>query len=409
MPTAETPALEWAEPWTRGHGEHQVRELFSATFGGEPAGVWSAPGRVMIIGEHADYNGGATLATATPHRLYVAARPRRDFLVRAVEGQAAQLVGPDGVWEADLSDLEPGAAPGWPTYIAAILWTLRERGYDGPGLDIAATSCLPPGGGLAGWAALEAATVQAADGLWGLALSDTQEGRLELAEVCFEAEQRFIGSPFGGTDQHTALRCRDGEAISLDFSRQPPPATRFPLPFREYGLGLLVVKTADVYPIADPLFLARQAECRAAARALGVRWVGQLAEQDDALARVAALADPVLRRRARHLITEIGRVRGIGQALSGLGPAHERFTEIGRLLYRSHASLELDFDVSTPALNRAVDAAYRSGALGARMFGAGRGGSVLALVRRAEAERTAARIQEDLLAAGDPRPAFVLV
>ncbi|GMA36405.1 hypothetical protein [Demequina litorisediminis] len=108
------------------------------------------------------------------------------------------------------------------------------------------------GGGLAGWAALEAATAQAADALWGLALADTGAGRLELAEVCYDGELRFVGSPFGGTDQHTALRCRDGEALSLDFSQPrgpgaliPPPAQRFPLPFREYGLGLLIINTAD--------------------------------------------------------------------------------------------------------------------------------------------------------------------
>ncbi len=402
-------APTWMPAWARGHGEYAVRELFTRTYGGEPDGVWSAPGRVLIIGEHLDYNAGRTLATATPHRLYVAARVRSDRRLRAVEGQADELPGPQGMWEADMDHLRPGETPGWPLYIAAALWALQERGYDGPGLDIAATSCIPVGGGLAGWAALEAATVMAADALWGLALGSTEEGRTELAQTCFEAQRDFIGSPFGGTDQHTSLRCREGEAISLDFSSPPPTAERFDLPFREYGLGLLVVRTADIYPMADPVFLQRQRECDAAARALGVRWVGQVTDQPDAHDRIAALEDPTLRKRARHIVSEIERVAAVEQELAGTGPAHDRFTAIGLHLYRSHASLETLFEVSTPALNRAVDAAYAAGALGARMFGAGRGGSCLALVRRIEAERTAERIRETLLSAGDPEPSFALV
>lgn len=399
----------WMPSWTRGQGEHQARELFRRTFGSEPAGVWNAPGRVIIIGEHLDYNAGRTLSAATPHRTFLAASMRADSRIRIAFDQAAALPGTDGVWEGDLDDLAPEGLAGWQVYCTGALWALRERGFDGPGLDIAVVTCIPVGAGLSGWGAMEAATVLAADALWGLSLGGTEAGRLELAEVAYEAQNRYVGTPFGGLDQHTSLRCRDGEAITLSFAELPPPATRYVLPFREYGLTLLITRTAHHSPLVDDQFVSRSRECAAAARLLGVEFLGTMAEDPDALDRVATIADGNLRRRARHVVTELRRVRAVESELAGTGPAHDRFTEIGRLMYRSHASLELDFEVSSPAQNRAVDAAYRAGALGARMFGAGLGGSTIALVRRTEAESIAARIRDALHRAGDPDPEFLLV
>ncbi|WP_159449168.1 galactokinase family protein [Demequina sp. NBRC 110055] len=402
-------SVAWMPSWPRGQGELQARELFGRTFGAEPDGVWSAPGRVIIIGEHLDYNAGRTMSAATPHRTFLAARPRSDSRIRIVFDQATALPGTDGVWEGDLDDLAPEGLSGWHAYATGTLWALRERGYDGPGLDMAAATCIPVGAGLSGWGAMEAVTVLAADALWGLSLGGTEAGRLELAEVAYEAQNRYIGTPFGGLDQHTSLRCRDGEAITLSFAELPPPATRYALPFREYGLTLLITRTAHHSPLVDDQFIMRSRECAAAARLLGVDFVGRMAEESDALERVDGIEDGDLRRRARHIVTELRRVRAMEAELASTAPAHDRFTEIGRLMYRSHASLELDFEVSSPAQNRAVDAAYRAGALGSRMFGAGLGGSTITLVRRTDAERTAHRIREALHEAGDADPEFLLV
>lgn len=406
---ASTQGPHWIEPWSLAQGELEARALFERTFGHQATGVWSSPGRVILMGEHTDYNAGATLATVTPHRMFVAARARDDGLLRIVEGQSADLTGVDGVWERHLDDLAPEGGGAWHVYAAGVAWALRERGYDGPGLDMAATSCIPVASGLAGASALAAGTAQAIDHLWRLALSGSAEGRIELAEVCYDAQNRYIGFPFGGVDYHTALRCREGDAIALEFSSVPPEASIYPLSFREYGLGLLVTRTAQDQHLSDPSFSARADECRAAADALGVPFIGDIAERADALERLERLEDEVLRRRARHIVTEIRRVRSIAQELSGVGPAHDRFTQIGLEMYRSHASLEVEFAVSSPAQNRAVDAAFSAGALGARMFGVGLGGSTVALVRRAQAEATARAIQDTLTAAGDPVPRFLLV
>ncbi len=128
-----------------------------------------------------------------------------------------------------------------------------------------------------------------------------------------------------------------------------------------------------------------------------------------ALARIEALDDPLLRKRARHVFTENERVELVFDELTGTAPAHERFVAIGKAMYRSHASLEVDFDVSNDALNLAVDVAFNAGALGARLAGSGRGGSVVALIRHTQAASTAQLIDEAFREEGFPRPSFALI
>ena len=398
----------WVEPWTRGQGQSRARALFERTWGSEPAGVWSAPGRVTIIGEHTDYNNGLSLPTVTPHRTYVATRARADDRVRVISEGADQLDGPGDVWEGTLDSITPDACAGWPAYIAGVVWALRERGYDGPGLDVAVTSCLPTSAGLASSGAVECATALAVNALWRLAL-DADAAHTELAEACIEAEAQIALSPTGGLDQHTQLRCREGEALELDFAQRPPAVRHCPLYFPDYGLGLLVVDVRTSERRRTPGFLVRQRECAAAAAALGVESLRELAGVRAARVRIESLADPVLRGRARHVVTEIERVRDVTAELAGTGPAHERFVDIGKQLFRSHASLEVDYEVSTPELNLAVDTAFHTGVLGARLVGAGFGGAAIALVRRAEADGVAAQIDGAFVEAGLVRPRFLMV
>ncbi|GIG55328.1 galactokinase [Demequina activiva] len=399
---------DWVDPWTRGQGEARARALFSQTWDGEAKGVWSAPGRITIIGEHTDYNGGLSLPTVTPHRTYVAGRAREDGRLRVVSEAGDWLEGPGRTWECDMDLIDPTTAQGWPAYCAGVVWALRERGFDGPGLDLAITSCVPPGAGLASSGAVECATALAANALWRLAL-DSDEAHAELAEACLHAEEAIAGAPTGGLDQHTQLRCREGEALELDFSEHPPLAQHRPLYFPDYGLGLLVIDVRTAGRRRTEGFVERQRQCAAAAQALGVASLRELAGAPDARMRIEALADPVLKARARHVVAEIERVSDVCAELANTGPAHERFVHVGKQLYRSHASLEVDFDVSSADLNLAVDSAFRAGVLGARLVGAGFGGSAIALVRRAEADHVAARIDEAFVAEHRPRPRFLMV
>ncbi|WP_159450149.1 galactokinase family protein [Demequina sp. NBRC 110056] len=398
----------WIEPWTRGQGETRTLAFFERAWGGAADGVWSAPGRLTIIGEHTDYSGGLSLPTVTAHRTYVAARRREDSSVRIASEGAGDLAGPGETWEGRLSDIAPSSVGGWPAYVTGVLWALRERGYDGPGVDLAITSCLPADAGLGSSGAVECATALAVNALWRLAL-DSDDAHAELAEACIDGEEAIAQAPTGGLDQHTQLRCREGEALELDFSERPPIATHRPLYFPDYGLCLLITDVRSRGRQRTAGYVERRDQCAAAAAALGVERLRDLVGVHGARFRIEGLPDPVLRARARHVVTEVERVIDVSAQLAGTGPAHERFVDIGKQLFRSHASLEVDFEASTPELNLAVDTAFRSGALGARMVGAGFGGSTLALVRRADADAVASDIDRAFTASGRERPRFLVV
>ena len=168
---------QWLEAWSAEDGARRVDELFTRSFDGSPEGVWSAPGRVNLIGEHTDYNAGLCLPTALPHRTYIALRRREDDQVRLVSAQA------EGVWEASLSDIAPGAASGWGAYVAGVAWALAEAGHKVSGFDAAVDSCVPFGAGLSSSAALEAAVAVALDGVAGLGLAESDAGRAGLVDA----------------------------------------------------------------------------------------------------------------------------------------------------------------------------------------------------------------------------------
>lgn len=394
--------------WSRAEGESRARSLMSQTWEVQADGVWSAPGRIPIIGEHTDYNGGLVLSTVTTHRTYVAARLRDDARLRVVSQRGSQFVGPGATWEGELDDITPDNTAGWPSFALAVIWALREGGFDGKGLDLAIASCVPSNAGLSSSASLEGAVARAVNGLWRLAL-DSYEGQSLLAEACNYGEVQIAQAPSGGMDQHTVLRCREGEAVELDFAERPPILHHRPLYFPDYGLGLLVIDARTMDRDRTPGTLERMDQCQAAAEQLGVTTLGELTDYEDGKRRIRQLGDQLLRKRARHVLTEIERVRLVAAELADTGPAHERFAEIGKLLYRSHASLEVDFEASSAEQNLAVDAAFHTGALGARMVGAGFGGAAIALVRRSEALVTSQRIDHAFIEAGRDRPHFLMV
>jgi galactokinase len=395
----------WSPVWSPAEGAEHVSALFTAAFGHAPTRINAAPGRVTIIGEHTDYSGGVTLATITQQATYVAGSRRADDAVRV------SWTDSDGTtrgYEGTLADARPAGPGDYGTKALSIIWALTERGYTGQGFDLAISTCIPEHAGLAAGVSVLAAIALVVQDLWGLAL-DNDQGRVELAGVCIDAETEFSGVPTAGMVQHTILRCPQGQALLLDFYASPPRVAHQPLYFPDYGLALLLIDTGKPNTLTLEEYASRWEQVAAASAALGVPRLRAIADGPYALRRLETIGDPVLRQRARHVVTEIERVRIVCAELSGTAPAHERFVTIGKALYRSHASMEVDYEMSNPELDAVVDGAFRAGALGARLVEGGFGGAAVALIRRAQAQTTARLISEWVVEAGHPAPSFSMI
>jgi galactokinase len=321
----------------------------------EPAGVWAAPGRVNLIGEHTDYNDGLVLPIAIDREAIVAARPRGDGLVRAWSCQRDEEV------IVSLADLPTAGRSGWIGYVAGVVWKLRCSGVGADGLDLALDSDVPDGAGLSSSAALGCAVALATADLAGAALD-----RMELARAAQSAEREVVGAPVGLMDQAVAMLAAADTALFLDCRSLAYEHVQ--LRAAEAGLTVLVIDTRARHEHATGGYAARRAECAAAAEALGV------ASLRDAEPSSLEQLPGTLQRRARHVLTENERVRATADLLRA-----GRIEAIGPLLTASHASLRDDFEVSTPELDVAVEVAVISGGFGARMTGGGFGGCALAL------------------------------
>jgi galactokinase len=343
--------------------------LFRARFGGAADGVWFAPGRANLMGEHTDYNQGYVLPLALGQGI-AAAAARRDT-GDGLDGRRLVLCSaqaPDGVVSLALDDLEPGKVGGWAAYPAGVAWALLSAGYEVPGACLAFDADLPAGAGLSSSAALECVTALALTSLAGLKVD-----RRELAAIARRAENEFVGVPSGIMDQSASLLSSHGHALLLDC--RSLETSQVPFDPGAAGARLLLINTRARHELTAGEYGRRRAECERAAALLGVpslRYLTDVADTD-------RLTDPVLRRRARHVVTDDQRVLSAVALLRSA--SGDVFGEIGRLLAQAHASLRDDFEVSWPEADVAVDAAVAAGALGARMIGGGFGGSVLALAR----------------------------
>jgi galactokinase len=345
--------------------------LFREVFGGEPDGVWLAPGRANLMGEHTDYNDGFVLPFALGQGVTAAAARNPD---RSGAGKRRLTLcsrqQPDDPVEVDLDGLAPGRVTGWAAYPAGVAWALEAAGHRVPGACIAIDSDVPAGAGLSSSAALECATALALTSLGGLDVP-----RAELVTIARRAENEFAGVPTGIMDQSASLLCRAGHALLLDC--RSLESAQVPFEPAAAGAGLLLINTRARHELSDGEYGQRRAECEEAARRLGVPSLRDLTGPAD----TGSLGDPVLRRRVRHVFTDNQRVLEVVALLRApSGPSADTYREIGRLLTQAHASLRDDFEVSWPEADAAVEAAVAAGAYGARMIGGGFGGSVLALV-----------------------------
>lgn len=348
-------------------------DLFTALTGHAPDGVWSAPGRVNLIGEHTDYNDGFVLPFAIPQRTVAAVGRRADGRLRVASTFADEPV------EIALDDLDrlfptpAGAAPAvseWAAYPLGVAWALRAGAPTTAvsGLDIAIASDVPVGAGLSSSAAIEGATATALDELWGTGLD-----AVTLARVGRTAENDAVGAPTGIMDQMASMLGEPDSAIFLDC--RSLTADVVPLGMADAGLAVLVMDTRVTHAHSTGGYRERRAACERGAAILGVPALRDVAVAD--LARAESLMDDVTFRRVRHIVTENQRVQDTVATLRTAGARG-----IGDLLVASHASMRDDFEISTPELDAAVETALTSGAVGARMTGGGFGGAAIALVDR---------------------------
>jgi len=341
----------------------EVFAEFTRRFGYEPNGLWSAPGRVNLIGEHTDYNEGFVLPFAINRRTVLALGVRDDRVIRVGSEFADEVV------EIALDDLAPDALSGWSAYPLGVAWALGQFGADlaaVPGVDIYIESAVPVGAGLSSSAAIESSVAVALNDVWQLGFD-----KPKLAKVGQLAENKAVGAPTGIMDQSASLLGRRDSAVFLDCLSLESEIVD--LGFAAAGLELLIIDTGVSHDHATGGYADRRASCEAGAAAMGVPSLRHLTIDD--LVRAREILDDVTFRRVRHVVTENQRVLDTVRALRAEGPS-----AIGELMDASHRSMRDDFEISVPELDLAVETAVANGAIGARMTGGGFGGAAIALV-----------------------------
>jgi galactokinase len=331
-------------------------QLFTETFGYAPAGVWSAPGRANLIGEHTDYNEGFVLPFGINRRTYASVALRSDRICRVasdIDGKSYQF--------------ELGQKPqdlDWALYPLGVAWAMSE--YADSGFDCFFTSDVPVGAGLSSSAAIECAIAIALNELWSAG-----QTKQELALLCQKAENQVVGAPTGIMDQTASVLAQPDSAVLLDC--QSLEAKSVPLGLSEKGLLVAVIDTQVAHRHSDGGYRARRESCERGADLMGVSSLRGLTIQD--LPRAETVLDDVDFRRVRHIITENDRVLATVQAL-----ADGNLPEFGDLLLASHASMRDDFEISIEELDLAVEVAMQTGAVGSRMTGGGFGGAAIAVI-----------------------------
>ena len=403
--TAVENTVAFIQPIPADEGADRAAALFRETFGEEPAGVWSAPGRVNLIGEHTDYNAGLCLPIALPHRTFIALKPREDTKARVVSE-----LDPKNVVEAELDGLKPLGVKGWGAYPIGVAWALREKGFKVNGFDAAFVSCVPLGSGLSSSAAMTCSTALALDDVYGLGFGQMDAGRVTLIDAAIKSENEMAGASTGGLDQNASMRCTAGHALLLDCRPELTPlenVSQQTFDLDALGLELLVVDTCAPHQLNDGQYAQRRATCEQAAEILGVANLRVTADgitnADDPFQALKetldALPDETMKKRVRHVVTEIERVRSFVHAF-----ARNDIEKAGRLFNASHDSLAADYEVTVPELDVAVDVARRNGAYGARMTGGGFGGSIIALVDKGRSQEVAQQIADEFARRGFNAP-----
>lgn len=381
-----------------------ARRLFMATFaegeagaaGPEPVGVWAAPGRVNLIGEHIDYAGGASIPFALEQNTAVAVRPRTDGTLRIAsefDGSVAQACVP-------LSSVKPGHPADWSGYVAGAIWAAVEADLlRCDGLDVAIVSDVPVGSGLSSSAALECSIAVAAYELDHGHLPD-DAARGGLVEACIRAENEVVGASTGGLDQNASLFGQRGKALFLDFATGA--VERIPFDIASQDLVLLIADTNAPHTLSDGQYASRRGVIDDVQSAAGctIRDIPDAVDFAATVAEKSSDSAELYQRRVRHVVEETERTLSAASALCA-----SDLDTFRQLMRDSHVSLRDFYEVTTPELDSAFNAA---GELGVRMTGGGFGGAVIALIAKDDVDATAQAIEEAAAQQGFPAPTFVV-
>ncbi len=353
----------------------RTAELFAKCFGHPPRWVVAAPGRVNLIGEHTDYNEGFVLPMAIERYTVMAGDKnslREVTLHNATTGDTAVFGLKGGVQRG---------SPAWSNYVRGVVAGFEALGKRGLGFDAAIDSSVPSSGGLSSSAALEVATATLLEKIHSHPLEP-----LAKAQLCQQAEHEFAGVPCGIMDQYASIFARKDEALLLDCRTN----TSTPVKLADGGVTVLIVNTNVRRRVGDVEYAQRRSQCETAARLLGVP-----ALRDATLKELRAAEgrlDPVVYRRARHVISEIDRTLTAAQAMQA-----RDWSTAGQIMFASHVSLRDDYEVSCLELDAVVEIARTlepKGMIGCRMTGAGFGGCAVCLVKT-EAVKLIARLMDE--------------
>ena len=342
--------------------QQRLLNSFAAAFGGVPAVIARAPGRVNLIGEHTDYNDGFVLPCAVNFDTLVAVSPRSDGQVRVVAADFADAT--------DRYALDGAIARhpqgGWPDYVRGVLAMLRGAGLPADGVDIAIAGNVPQGAGLSSSASLEVALAVALRALFRL----DHLGNADLALLAQRAENEFVGCNCGIMDQLISAAGVAGHALLIDCRSLATTPVALPA-----DAAVMIVESRVRRGLVDSEYNLRRQQCESAARQSGVAKL-----RDATLATLEAAAPPLpplILRRGRHIVSENARTLQAAEALAG-----GDMRRMGELMAASHASMRDDFAITVPAIDSLVALLQRAIGTqgGARMTGGGFGGCVVALL-----------------------------
>lgn len=352
-----------------------VVDGFRSKWGSSPDYVVVAPGRVNVIGEHVDYNGGWVLPAAIERYMVFGVKARTDGKVRLADENFP------GVCEFEIDDIEPDSAKDWSKYFRGVMAGIKNAGYELTGYDGYLDSTIPVGGGLSSSAAIESAGA-----LGILAMIGADMNRFSLAKLCQKAEHEYAGVPCGIMDQAAILNCKRGHLLFLDCEKETFEHALFDAP----EWRLMIINSGVAHELADGEYAKRRAACHRAADALEVLSLRhiEIGNLDEVLENPAL--DEEMIRCVRHNVTENDRTHKTVKAL-----AEGDIELAGQLLNASHDSLRDDYRVSCPELDFISATAQKlDGVAGCRMTGGGFGGSCIALVHKDKSELVAQAVDQ---------------
>ncbi|MFM2023223.1 MAG: galactokinase [Actinomycetota bacterium] len=359
----------------------EARSGFKKIFGYEASGVWSAPGRANLIGEHTDYNNGFVFPFGIDRRTYVALSPRQDMLCRVASGLSEEI------YEYELSQTMPTQLD-WALYPLGVAWTMQEKAKFG--FDAYFVSEVPIGAGLSSSAAIECSIGIALNEIWEAGYSKQQ-----IALLGQKAENEVVGAPTGIMDQTASMLAKSDAAVLIDCKTLETELV--PLGLSSQGLVVAVIDTRVSHRHSDGGYRSRREACEKGAKIMGVESLRELTVSD--LDAAKQKMDDVTFRRSRHVITENQRVLEAVNALRA-----GEMNQLGQLLLQSHASMRDDFEISIDELDTAVEVAMRVGAVGSRMTGGGFGGAAIAIIDQSKLEMLSAECKREFLANGFAEP-----